>query len=91
MKMLDHWLPPDDAGDPLACLATSFTFDTDFFAEDCLSRFLAISGRDPDGAFGSDIAGLLEEEERLAEARVSVLVDQSCRPEPRNQIGRAHD
>ena len=84
MKMLDHWLPPDDAGDPLACLATSFTFDTDFFAEDCLSRFLAISGRDPDGAFGSDIAGLLEEEERLAETRVSVLVDQSCRPEPRN-------
>ena len=60
MKMLDHWLPPEDAGDPLACLATSFTFDTDFFAEDCLSRFLAISGRDPDGAFGSDIAGLLD-------------------------------
>jgi hypothetical protein len=84
MKMLEHWLPPDDAGDPMACLATTFTFDTDFFAEDCLSRFLGISGRDPDGATGFDIAGLLEEEERLAEARVSVLVDQSCRPEPRN-------
>ena len=84
MKMLEHWLPPDDAGDPVACLATTFTFDTDFFAEDCLSRFLGISGRDPDGATGFDIAGLLEEEERLAETRVSVLVDQSCRPEPRN-------
>jgi len=84
MKMLEHWLPGDDFGAPLACLATTFTFDTDFFAEDCLSRFLSISARDPDGATGLDIAGLLEEEDRLAEARVCVLVDQSCRPEPRN-------
>ena len=83
MKMLEQGLPPDDDGDPVACLATTFTFDTDCFAEDCLSRFLGISGRDPDGATGFDIACLLEEEERLAEARVSVLVDQICRLEPR--------
>jgi hypothetical protein len=83
MKMLEHWLPPADAGDPIACLATSFTFDADFFFDDCLSRFLALSGRDFD-ATGADIAGMIEEEERLAETRVSVLVDQSYQPEPRN-------
>lgn len=84
MKMLEHWLAGDDFGAALGCLATSFTFDSDFFTEDCLSRFLSITTRDPDGAAGIDIAGLLEEEERLAEATVCVLVDQSCRPQPRN-------
>ena len=84
MKMLDHWLSKDGAGQPLACLATTFTFDADFFAEDCLSRFLSISTRDPDGATGLDIAGMLEEEERLAETQVCVLVDRSCRPDARN-------
>lgn len=84
MKLLDHWLPGDDFGSALACFATSFTFDSDFFTDDCLSRFLSITTRDPDGAVGLDIAGMLEEEERLAEATVCVLVDQSCRPQPRN-------
>lgn len=84
MKMLDHWLARDGSGQPLACVATTFTFDADFFAEDCLSRFLSISTRDPDGATGLDIAGMLEEEERLSETQVSVLVDRSCRPDARN-------
>lgn len=84
MKMLEQWIPDSNFGAPLACLATSFTFDSDFFTDECLSRFLAITLRDPDGAVGLDIAGMLEEEERLAEARVCVLVDQSCRPQPRN-------
>jgi hypothetical protein len=84
VKPLECWLPPDGAGKAIACLATSFTFDAVFFAEDCLSRFLSLSTRDPDGASGLDIAGLLEEEERLSEARVVVLVDQTCRPGPRN-------
>lgn len=84
MKLLEHWLPGEGFGAPRACLATTFTFDSDFFTEDCLSRFLSVSTRDPDGASGLDIAGLLEEEEKLAEAQVCVLVDQSCRPEPRN-------
>lgn len=83
MKMLENWLR-DDFGAPLACLATSFTFDTTFFTDDCLARFLGVNSRDPDGATGLDIAGMLEEEELLSEARVCVLVDQSCRPEPRN-------
>lgn len=84
MKMLDHWLAKEGAGQPLACLATSFTFEADFFAEDCLSRFLSISTRDPEGASGLDIVGMLEEEERLAETQVCVLVDRSCQPEARN-------
>ena len=84
MKMLEHWLPPTDAGAPVACLATSFTFDAEFFSAHCLSRFLGIAGRDNEAAPEHDIAGVLEEEERLAQARVAVLVDQSCQPDHRN-------
>lgn len=84
MKLLEHWLPEDHFGRAVACLATSFTFDSDFFTDDCLGRFLSITARDPDGATGLDVAGMLEEEEKLAEATVCVLVDQSCRPQPRN-------
>jgi hypothetical protein len=84
MKLLEKWLPDDGFGDPVACIATSFTFDPDFFAADCLARFLTISTRDPEGSSGLDIAGLLEEEEKLATTQVSVLVDQSCQPNVRN-------
>ncbi len=38
-RLLDHWSSPEGAGLAVACLATSFTFDGDFFTEDCLSRF----------------------------------------------------
>lgn len=84
MKLLEKWLPEVGFGDPVACIATSFTFDPDFFAADCLARFLTISTRDPEGASGLDIAGMLEEEEKLATTQVSVLVDQSCQPNVRN-------
>lgn len=84
MKMLEQWLPGDKFGDPVACIATSFTFDSNFFEEECLTRFLSISTRDPDEESGIDLAGMLEEEERLATTQVTVLVDQSCSPTPRN-------
>lgn len=38
-KLLEAWLPPEGAGRPVACLATSFTFDPDFFETQCLGRF----------------------------------------------------
>jgi len=84
VKLLDLWLPPDGAGPAVACLATSFTFDADFFSADCLARFLRLTDAYGERDEIADIALMLEEEERLSEARVAVLVDRSCNPEPRN-------
>lgn len=71
-RMLDAWQPPDDAGEPLGCAATTFTFDPAFFEEECLSRFLALETGPDDGA-----AYLIEREEKLAQlVCAAVLVDQ---------------
>jgi hypothetical protein len=79
--LLDRWLPPEGAGRPVACVATSFVFEPDFFEGECLSRFLGF-----DGVRGetNEIAYVIEEEERLAEARVSAIVDRSQSPGNRN-------
>ncbi len=84
MKLLDHWSPPEGAGAPVACLATTFTFEADFFTQDCLSRFLSLSTVTGEGDAISSIAAVLEEEDRLSEAQVSVLVDRSSPAEKRN-------
>jgi len=70
-RLLDSWTPPEAAGEPLGCIGTTFTFEPAFFEEHCLSRFLRLE-TDPreDGA-----AYLIEREEKLAIARVFVLVD----------------
>ena len=80
-KLLEHWQPPEGAGEPIACLATTFTFEPDFFAEDCLSRFLGLDTRP-----GEDdkLLTLIEEEERLSETPVTVLVDRTHSPVQRN-------
>lgn len=72
-RLLEAWVPPADAGEPLGCVATTFTFDPVFFEEHCLSRFLRLE-TDPreDGA-----AYLIEREEKLAQSSVSVIVDRS--------------
>src|SRR5487761_1267903 len=72
-KLLDYRSPPDGAGDPIACLATTFTFEADFFIQDCLSRFLSLSTVGSEGDRISSVAALLEEEDRLSEAQISVL------------------
>lgn len=84
IRLLDHWSAPDGAGAPVACLATTFTFDADFFAQDCLARFLSLSSVVGEGDSISSIAAVLEEEDRLNEAQVSVLVDRSSPSEKRN-------
>jgi hypothetical protein len=84
VRLLDHWSAPDGAGAPLACLATSFTFDTDFFTQDCLSRFLSLSTIAAEGDHISSIAAVLEEEDRLSETQVTVLIDRSSPPDKRN-------
>src|SRR6266511_781790 len=84
VRLLDHWSAPDGAGAPIACLATTFTFDADFFAQDCLARFLSLSTVAGEGDPISSVAAVLEEEDRLSEAQVTVLVDRSSPAEKRN-------
>lgn len=69
--MLELWRPPQDAGDPIGCLATTYTFAPGLFDEQCLARFLEIES-EPNR---EDLAFLLERESRLGGAYAGVLVD----------------
>lgn len=72
-RLLEAWEPTPDAGEPVGCVATTFTFSPSFFEEECLARFLKLE-TDPieDGA-----AYLIEREEKLAQVVcAAVLVDQ---------------
>jgi hypothetical protein len=71
-RLLDAWLAPDEAGEPIGILATTFTFSAAFFEEECLARFLGIES-DPleDGPFY-----LIEREEKLSAITcAAVIVD----------------
>lgn len=71
VRLLDLWERPDDAGEPIGCVATSFTFSAEFFEEECLTRFLGIESA-PEQA----LAWIIEREERLAAAQCcAALVD----------------
>ena len=71
-KILDAWVPPEDAGDPVGCVATSFTFSPVLFEEECLSRFLQLeTDATEDGP-----AYLVEREEKLSQIYAAALVDQ---------------
>jgi hypothetical protein len=69
--MLELWRPPPGAGDPIGCLATTYTFAPGLFDEQCLARFLEIES-EPNR---EDLAFLLERESRLGSAYAGVLVD----------------
>lgn len=71
--MLELWRPPQAAGDPIGCLATTFTFSPALFDEQCLARFLEIES-EPNR---EDLAFLLERETRLGGVYAGVLVDQT--------------
>src|SRR2546430_16407742 len=71
--MLDLWRPPEGAGDPVGCLATTFTFAPGLFDEQCLARFLDIES-EPNR---EDLAFLLERESRLGGVYAGVLVDRT--------------
>lgn len=77
--LLDQWAPPIDAGEPIGCVSTSFTFDGAFFEEECLGRFLGLETNPED--YGA--AYLIEREEKLAKLTcASMIVDQKhCRGE----------
>jgi len=69
--LLELWRPPHEAGDPVGCLATTFTFGPGLFDEQCLARFLEIDS-EPNR---EDLAFLLERESRLGGVYAGVLVD----------------
>jgi hypothetical protein len=71
--MLDLWKPPRGAGDPVGCLATTYTFAPGLFDEQCLARFLEIES-EPNR---EDLAFLLERESKLGGVYAGVLVDQT--------------
>ena len=82
-RLLEAWEPPSGAGRPLACLATSFTFDADFFEMECIGRFLGLSWQRE----GSDVellASLLEQEGEIRSTRVCAVVDRSDNPGKRS-------
>lgn len=81
-RLLDLWLPPEGAGRPLGCLATTFTFEADFFEQQCLGRYLGLDTRPGEAA--SDIGYLIEREEKLAETPVCVIADRSLNPDGRS-------
>jgi len=70
--LLDAWVPPDGAGDPVGCVATSFTFSPVFFEEECLGRFLQLeTDATEDGPLY-----LIEREEKLSQVVcAAALVD----------------
>jgi len=69
--MLDLWRPPQGAGDPVGCIASTYTFAPGLFDEQCLARFLEIES-EPNR---EDLAFLLERENRLGGVYAGVLVD----------------
>lgn len=71
--MLELWRPPHGAGDPVGCLATTYTFAPGLFDEQCLARFLEIES-EPNR---EDLAFLLERESKLGGIYAGVMVDYS--------------
>ncbi|NVN97183.1 hypothetical protein HXX01_03050, partial [Candidatus Nomurabacteria bacterium] len=80
-KILDCWSPPKDAGTPVGCLSTTYTFDPELYEEDCLSRFLQMKSD-----FNEDsVTYLIEREERLSNIScAAVLVDKEHSNKRRN-------
>lgn len=80
-KLLDSWAPPPDAGEPVGCLATSFTFSPTFFEEECLGRFLHLET----DAVEDGPLYLIEREEKLSQVVCAcALVDQHHCKGPRS-------
>jgi hypothetical protein len=79
-RLLDLWVAPEQAGEPIGCIATTFTFDPGFFEEQCLARFLGMETN----AQEQGAAYLIEREEKLRACRACVVVDRSNAGEARS-------
>jgi hypothetical protein len=67
-------LEQDSAGAPVACIATTYTFDAAFFEVDLLPRFLGLKFDQTE----REISFLVEREQALGTIRACVLVDHTC-------------
>ncbi len=82
-RLLDAWLAPPDAGVPVACLSTTFTFDPDFFEEECLARFLGLDTAVLTDSSSADAAYyVVQREQALEDVRATVLVDRGASAPP---------
>jgi hypothetical protein len=77
-RLASLWSPPAEtpigaAGQPLVCVASTYTFHAPFFEGDLLPRFLGLRFDDTEGIRPF----IVEREEKLAIARAAVLVDGS--------------
>jgi hypothetical protein len=79
-KLLDNWQHRPDYGEPIGCLATTYTFDAAFFEDHCLSRFVSMD-TDPNE---DPRAYAIEREEKLSPIFTGVLVDQAHVPTHRS-------
>lgn len=85
-KLLDFWSPPGPTEtdtlkkvEPISFISTTFTFESEFFEEECLTRFLCMeTEKENDG-----VAFLIEREEKLAGLRGGIVIvdQQNCRGE----------
>ncbi len=80
--LASHWNGPVIAGDstaidpgkPVACIATTYTFDAAFFETDLLPRFLGLKFDHTE----REASFLIEREQALGTVRACVLVDHTC-------------
>lgn len=72
LRLLDCWQRKPEFGEPIGCVATSFTFDAAFFEEQCLGRFI---GMDTDPT-EDERAYRIEREDKLSPTFNAVIVDQ---------------
>lgn len=84
LRLLDLWTAPDNAGVPMACLTTTYTFEPAFFEEDCLSRFLSLPSLPSEGDQITRAVAEFEAEERQRDVQVSVLVDRTFSADKRS-------
>lgn len=81
-RLLDAWVAPSDAGAPVGCLATSYTFDSVFFEEECLGRFAGI--RSGSSVEDKGWEWIIEREDRFAQIKAVALVDKDHCHGPRS-------
>lgn len=71
-KILDFWEKPDNSGEPIGCLCSSFTFHADMFEEECLGRFL---GLDSDPSEESEFYAVELESKLSQMGNATIFVD----------------
>lgn len=74
--LASYWCPPTDVladgvGEPVACVASTFEFDTAFFETELLPRFLGLKFDHTE----NELTFLIEREEKLALTNAAVLVE----------------